>query len=314
MSAELPDPASPRVVTRDCLVRPPTARAKITGVSGARIARGERQALAELPGPRRRDRVVERDHEIGAQRPLEPRSITSQGLRLSESEIAQKSPPSGAPSARAAASIAVMPGSTAIVERRQAGVARLDRLEHRRRHAKTPGSPPDTTATRRPAPPVASACARASTSTRLSDACRRLTRRAPARGRDRDRNRRGRSPLRARPAPRGVSQRGVAGPRPTTVSRPLTAAALAGHEDHREIGGHVVGFLGERLTTLAPPSCRARHRPRGRAARLPSALRRTFGRLRPSFMITAASVSAQPPTSSASARCRAARSEHRRPR
>src|SRR6185437_16004766 len=47
----------------------------------------------------------------------------AQGLRLSESEMAQKSWPSGAPSRAAAACIAVTPGATAMSRRRHSGAS-----------------------------------------------------------------------------------------------------------------------------------------------------------------------------------------------
>ena len=77
------------------------------------------------------------------------RSITAQGFRLSDNEMAQKSPPSGAPTRAAAASIAVMPGSTVIGTARQAG-SPSSASNTAAAMAKTPGSPPDTTATRFP--------------------------------------------------------------------------------------------------------------------------------------------------------------------
>ena len=62
-----------------------------------------------------------------------------QALRLSDSEMAQKSPPSGAPTSAAAASMAVTPGSTLMSRSTPRRVAGLDRLEHRRRHGEHAG-------------------------------------------------------------------------------------------------------------------------------------------------------------------------------
>ena len=73
-----------------------------------------------------------------------------QALRLSESEIAQKSPPSGAPTSAAAASIAVTPGSTLMSRSRHAGSPDSTASNTAAAMANTPGSPPDTTATWRP--------------------------------------------------------------------------------------------------------------------------------------------------------------------
>ena len=65
--------------------------------------------------------------------------MVAQGFRLSESEMAQKSPPSGAPTSAAAASIAVTPGSTRMSSVAPRRIAGLDRLEHRRRHGEHAG-------------------------------------------------------------------------------------------------------------------------------------------------------------------------------
>ena len=66
-------------------------------------------------------------------------SITSQGLRLSESEIAQKSWPSGAPSRAAAACMAETPGNTRMSRARHSRGAVVDRLEDGRRHGENAG-------------------------------------------------------------------------------------------------------------------------------------------------------------------------------
>ena len=64
--------------------------------------------------------------------------------------MAQKSPPSGAPTSAAAASIAVTPGSTLMSSSRQAGSPLSTASNTAAAMANTPGSPPDTTATWRP--------------------------------------------------------------------------------------------------------------------------------------------------------------------
>ena len=61
------------------------------------------------------------------------RSRIDQGFRLSESEMAQKSCPSGAPSRAAAACIAETPGATEYFETAPRRIV-LDRLEDSRRH------------------------------------------------------------------------------------------------------------------------------------------------------------------------------------
>ena len=65
--------------------------------------------------------------------------MVAQALRLSDSEMAQKSPPSGAPTSAAAASIAVTPGSTRMSSVAPRRIAGLDRFEHRRRHGEHAG-------------------------------------------------------------------------------------------------------------------------------------------------------------------------------
>jgi hypothetical protein len=133
------DFASASVRTRKLSSGRPMARAKITGVIRGADCRCELQRLAELPGPRLRDRIVEAITKSAAARRSSRAVTTSQGLRLSESEIAQKSPPSGAPAFAAAASMAVMPGSTRDLSSAPAGLAGFQRLEDRRRHGEDAG-------------------------------------------------------------------------------------------------------------------------------------------------------------------------------
>ena len=90
-----------------------------------------------------------------------------------EGDMAQKSPPSGAPTRAAAASIAVMPGSTRMSRPRHVGSPFSTASNTAAAMAKTPGSPPDTTATRAPCAARSSAKRARSSSTRLSEACRR---------------------------------------------------------------------------------------------------------------------------------------------
>ena len=103
------------------------------------------------------------------------RAITGQGLRLSERLMQQKSWPSGAPARAAAASMAVMPGSTWISSACQAAActASADSMASNTADAmaNTPGSPEDTTTTCRPCAASASAWRARSSSTRLSEAC-----------------------------------------------------------------------------------------------------------------------------------------------
>ena len=74
--------------------------------------------------------------------------------------MAQKSPPSGAPTSAAAASIAVTPGSTRISSPRQAGSPLSTASKTADAMANTPGSPPETTTTCRPCAARESACMR----------------------------------------------------------------------------------------------------------------------------------------------------------
>ena len=90
---------------------------------------------------------------------------------MSDSDSAQKSCPSGAPQRAATASIAVTPGTTATSSRRHASGPASIASQTAAAIAKTPGSPPDTTATRRPAAASASAARARASSSRLSEAC-----------------------------------------------------------------------------------------------------------------------------------------------
>ena len=90
--------------------------------------------------PPRRARVVQRDDEIGARRGLEAGADRRHGVSRSDSEIAQKSWPSGAPSPAAAACIALTPGATDDLDRRPvAPPLALDQLEDQRGEAVNAG-------------------------------------------------------------------------------------------------------------------------------------------------------------------------------
>ena len=130
--------------------------------------------------------------------------MTSHGLSRSDSDSTQKSCPSGAPTRRATACAAVRPGRTRTGTSFQRGSAATSRTAAA--IANTPGSPDETTATRRP----------------VLGQVRGRTRRAPPRpccrrragagggwpgpGPGRGRSRRGRRPRRARRAASGVGQ------------------------------------------------------------------------------------------------------------
>ena len=240
----------------------PTARPNTTGVAPADgAATAQRRRRAARGAPARRDcRARSRNRALAAA--SSRRSISAQGLRLSDSEIAQKSWPSGAPMRAATASIAVMPGTTLESSARQLGGPASIASHTAAAMAKTPGSPPDTTATFAPCAAWRSAGAARAPSSRLSEAWRRLTRarrhaieigpvadRAPA-------------PPRALAPPPACSQPRVPGPE--TDDRKIRAAhgrsLPAGHEHDGEIGRHVVASWRRAAPSWRPPWCRARHR------------------------------------------------------
>ncbi len=141
------------------------------------VSSGSETSRAKITGrlsPQASFRIVQRFREpLGAARPTggcrtpsrnRPRtasrrrfSSTAQGFRLSLRLIAQKSCPSGAPARAAAASIAVMPGSTRISSSRQSCGPASSASNTAEAIAKTPGSPDETTTTRRPAAAIDSA-------------------------------------------------------------------------------------------------------------------------------------------------------------
>ena len=99
----------------------------------------------------------------------------------------------------------------------------------------------------------------------------------------------------------GVSQRASPGPRPTTASRPLTAGPPSrAPARRRNRAPSSSGLAASGIDHARRPWCRARHR--SRAASRPAAVERAphLGRLRPTFMTTAASASARRRASSAS--------------
>ena len=99
--------------------------------------------------------------------------------------MAQKSWPSGAPMRAATASIAVTPGTTvSSMSRHSAGPASIA-SQTAAAMAKTPGSPPETTATSTPSAGLASAAVARDSSSRLSEAMAGLVRAQRRAGRDR---------------------------------------------------------------------------------------------------------------------------------
>jgi hypothetical protein len=98
-------------------------------------------------------------------------AMTSQGLSRSESETMQKSWPSGAPTRLATTCAAVRPGTIRIGTSFHCGSSLTSSTAAA--IANTPGSPDETTATRRPRLARSRANAARSASTRLSERCRR---------------------------------------------------------------------------------------------------------------------------------------------
>ena len=115
--------ARPSVVMAMSFLRArPTDFAKTTRRILRQRAAQQRESVVNALRPRARRGIVESHHEIGARRQARDASRSpSQGFRLSESEITQKSWPSGAPSRAAAASMAEIPGRTGCRERATAG-------------------------------------------------------------------------------------------------------------------------------------------------------------------------------------------------
>ena len=106
------------------------------GVSGGRWRSSRPAASASRPG-RRAERGLYSATTKSAPAAASRRArIASHGVSRSDSEIAQKSCPSGAPARAAAACIALTPGATVIADRRPvAPPFALDQLEHQRGEA-----------------------------------------------------------------------------------------------------------------------------------------------------------------------------------
>ena len=254
----------------------------------------------ELPRPRPAHRVVERDHEARPRRRAQPRLHQRPGLQVvrqrqraevvPERRAAPAPPPPASPSPPAP----WPPRSPASPPARPRSPRRPPPPSRRPRDRRPTPPPP-----RRPAAASASAARARASSSRLSERVRHLLGpRAPA-ARDRAHSRRDRSPPPPPPAPRRSSGR----PAPARARRPPAARSRpplpARHQHQREIGARSSGFSASR--TVA----RRRHRrpfdidrPRELARRRQRP--RIFARLRPTFMITAASQSPSRRTSSAS--------------
>ena len=220
------------------------------------------------------------------------RCTTGQGFRLSDSEMAQKSCPSGAPIRAAAANIAEMPGTTSISSARQAGSAALDRLEHRARHARTRRDRRPTP--RRRAAPRRPTTARARARSRSSAVVRRrgvAGRRLGATRRDTGHSRPGRSRrASAAAAPAASAARRRPGRGRQWRDARSSCALPAGHQHHREIRRRLTVHLGQRHDAFAAHRAALDiNRTPGDPGRPGQGRLDLFGRLRPTFMITAAS-------------------------
>ena len=166
--------ASSSVDDVDALVRPPDGaaehdRRRRRQMPAQPLDRGSRIATAAPATPDCRARCTKPAPAAASSR----RSISSHGLRLSDSDSAQKSWPSGAPIRAATASIAVMPGHDGDIERAPAFRPGFDLLADRRRHGEDAGiAAGDDRDARALAPRDASAAAARAPSSRLSDAWR----------------------------------------------------------------------------------------------------------------------------------------------
>ncbi len=149
-----------------------TAVANTTGVAAGRMSRSSANAAPSCQG---RAREIGLYSAITKPAPAAAcrRLVTiSQGLRLSDSEMAQKSCPSGAPTRAATANMAEMPGITSTSMSRHSGAPRSIASNTALAMANTPVSPEETTATCRPAAESSSACRARLISSRLSEAWR----------------------------------------------------------------------------------------------------------------------------------------------
>ncbi len=209
-----PDRPGASVVMATALVRPADRGGEGDGVSAGRIGAAASSAAPSCQGRAREAGCRARCTNPAAAAARSRSSTTGQGLRLSDSEIAQKSCPSGAPSRAAAASRAEMPGTTSMSSARQRRMG-LHRLEHRRRHAEHPGVA--ARHDRHPAPGGGQR-QRVPGAVQLDAVVRgvpRLARPHRQRGPGRGRSRPGRS-RRQRRRRGGASSAGSPGPRPTT--------------------------------------------------------------------------------------------------
>ena len=141
----------------------------------------QRERLEDLPWPRLRGRIVERDHEIALGRRPEPPLDEAPGLQIvgqrdrAEIVAERRAEPGGGGLHGGDA------GHDADVETsRQAGSPASSASNTAAAMAKTPGSPPETTATARPSRASASACARAIQFDAIVAGVARLARRAAA--------------------------------------------------------------------------------------------------------------------------------------
>ncbi len=247
------------------LVRPADRGGEGDGVAGGSTARSASNAAPSCQGRARDSGLYSASTKPAPAAARSRCSTVGHGLRLSDSEIAQKSWPSGAPSRAAAASRAEMPGTTSMSSAARRGGPPPPRTppppcrtpRDRRPTRRRPGArrrPASARAARGPARP---GCPRRAAPGPA----------AAARGRDRGRSRPGRSRPPA-PPPRRGEQRRVAGAEADDGEPPGHRGPLPpGHQHQREIRRRrrPAGWPAARCAR--PAWCRARRRGRARRAR-----------------------------------------------
>ena len=170
---------SASVVTATLSWSDPTARATITGVSGDWYSNTMSRSAATCQR-RSFDAGLYTANAISA--PAKARilfSTCSQGFNRSDNDTMPKSCPSGAPTRLATACAAVIPGTIRTGTSRHCGSSATSSTAAAM--ANTPGSPEDTTATRRPRLAISNAMAARSASTLLSERCLRCPARSATR-------------------------------------------------------------------------------------------------------------------------------------
>jgi hypothetical protein len=116
------------------------AAAKATGVAGGSTAASRgRKCLAELPGARLRQRIVEGDDEAGLGRRPEPLQHHVPGLQVVRQGDGAEVPAQRRPQTRGGGEHGRDPGHDLDLQIAPGGIAPLHRLEHRRGHGEDAG-------------------------------------------------------------------------------------------------------------------------------------------------------------------------------